>query len=1432
MYSLAFSVVLGSLARSADFNAPAEFRVTDHVVAENPGAYTATFGNGPINSWMGAGAFEPIFIRRKFHATGDSPDELLLHRADIEGYNTWKNGLYDGARVRVYRIRNGKLVKAREDTVKAHYASGWRYAGQPGLNGKIVTPDATTAEFRFDSWERRGVPYYLCVRAVDKEGNESADSNVLKLEPPPHPEGEQREPESSLLDPAFPEKPAKRTQPSSPKNLTADVDSAAGIVTLKWDGVDEGGLAGYRVMISDYPPEEHKGFHILLSTNPTEKSKHIRAGDMVFVEKEFRTWSRADRYSNRIYGSYEGRNPLLIPFDSDDTKSWALADHPRPIPDDFTDGGQTCLKLDIRSEERIVLDEYNHSGTSQDYYKTLDPKKRYVVDLWARQEKMASGELTFFLSPPYGEKVKPIHFAVGEEWTHCVGTFTVPEMLETSQVGKMCLGFDGPGTLWLDSFRVYEEGTPFLDFPERDYRALADSGLGALRTHAHIKSPWGYSMEMMTNPMGVTGYSGVQELSPHTLQSFFRIFRKAGVDPWLQIEMCMSEEEWQGFVEYMAAPFDPTVDSRKTKPWAWKRYRQGRRAPWIGEFERVLFEISNETWNPMFRPWFFNWLEMSDEATGRVYNGGEIYGLFQEYVIAQMKTAPCWNEEMEKKFEFVLGGWGISTDENGYGQRAAACSSSSRHMTLAAYNGGWDESEAPPEANDLGFFKALAQVNQVAIPRALLFEETRRKQKATSSADYVLGTYEAGPGYALPNTISAQQVENESRTMKSLAAGTATLDTFLYRGYLGFKLQNFFTFNRGRNYWTSHARYQNGGQAYPSWKALSLYNTQGVGDFLLTHAYTVPTLDLPKTGERIAVTNAPMVAVYATRRNNRYNLFVVSRKLNDYPTRGDDGYSPVTVHLPFKKPAKITLYKMTGDPRANNLDSENVVIDALDVPPKRFKPTFVLDSSTGADERGLPPAATFLYVFEETEPLRKKGLSFLKKERAFAPLVLPGIGQAVSAAYPDRTLRFQVIFPEPVQGFGDQPTDVEISGSALANSAEVVSVPAGYGSAYEVLVSGMRKAGTVEVRIPAGAARKARDGSQCGASKGGNNRITYHVEPEKPNPPTEIGLSVKEGAVYASWNDEFNVARQPDTYTVKILSALGKEIKKAADVIGKRVSIDGIDASKPLYVVIEAVNKAGITASDPALLFNRTFDFSDTAEGQVPGGWFTNNLDGDYSFGVATPTSSPPDIVSPSGTPLFRHVGWGSGMLLYDTNEELKQYDVAMRFARGTCNNYDVNGVVMNHSPGYSIKVTVHSPNRELLLDVNGLSGSSKRGRKITPDPNEAADDPVGPLDFGEFWTLGVRTEPAPSENEVRVLVRLFDDKGQSRLAAEGNVGKMRGEEWDAGLFPTNGKLSGTFGAYGRVNEGGNDGTKGLWIDSIAVSPSLNARKGEEPLRP
>jgi hypothetical protein len=292
-------------------------------------------------------------------------------------------------------------------------------------------------------------------------------------------------------------------------------------------------------------------------------------------------------------------------------------------------------------------------------------------------------------------------------------------------------------------------------------------------------------------------------------------------------------------------------------------------------------------------------------------------------------------------------------------------------LTYAAYNGGWDAGEKPAQMTSEALFRSLNFWNYTEKGTEESLFLTRRFFSDAPYKAIKVGTYEAGPGYALSGLnqqkkMSEEQVEAQDQVGKSQATAVATLDAFLGQASLGYAIQNFFTFSFNRRYWSSHASISNGGHAFPSWKLLSLFNTQGTGDFLEVQTLAAPSYDLPEYTRRGARTDAPLVAVYATRDKKRLNLFVLSRKIDRFVEPGDDGYTPVSIKLPFRNAAKVTLYKMADDPRRHNLDQDLVKIkQKTNIP---FSSPFKLTSEvTGMPKDGLPPGSAFLFVFEGTD---------------------------------------------------------------------------------------------------------------------------------------------------------------------------------------------------------------------------------------------------------------------------------------------------------------------------------------------------------------------------------------------------------------------------------------------------------------------------------
>ncbi|RWR26529.1 hypothetical protein D2T31_19740 [Sinirhodobacter populi] len=922
----------------------AHFIVQPQVVNPDLPAFTATvggLGNG-AEFMRSGGGFEPSVFRNRLAASSDAPNTIFADPRQISNYDSWPEGAFDGADVEVLRIVDGVFQTVRRDRVAqgGYHASGWL----PILPaGQVLSAEATRWNVTWDGFNRRGVPWYYTVRAVDASGNLSPPAMSVSVTPPPKP---------GKVTEKLPLQKLSVTGKENgslpmPTNLSARL-TVSGTALLSWDPVP--GAAGYVVYRSDLPPERQRGYSIELEG----EGAPIRAGDMILLRKKFYAPTRAEVATNRIWNASATASTFgvpLLPGMSGDEKMPPVQLVPHEADTPVQDPGETYLHIDLRGGKDIFLGRYNVAGPANGYYPVLNPDKTYRFEIWLRgqgQIKARFGIGGVYKSVPG----LPAEFSVDSQWRKYVVDFRVPPISpDNKSVGQMGIRLSGDGQVDVDNFRIYQTDSDFMDLRPEDRSALEESGMSALRMHMFIKTKQGsYDLSQLTAPAGVSPQTG-----GHSLPQMLKITQSLGMDPWMQVEPHFSAEEWLGLVEYLAAPFDPAKDDPKALPWAAKRAAQGHPAPWTDDFKQIYFEVGNETWNRLFAPWTF--APMSDQ--GRLnwtkYTAGEVYGLYQEHVLSIMRQSPWW-DRLAAKIEPVLGGWGI----NDYGVDALKRSPSSRVLTNAAYIGGWDSGEGAVRQTPEGYASVMAYAPQVMEASAKRYHDAMAK--IAGGREVILGTYESGPGYELSglngSKVSPERSAEQERVMKSAAAGAATLDSFLTRAMAGDRTQNFFTFGRG-NLWRSHARLEEGGLPYPSWDWLALFNRLGAGgDLLQVDAVTVPGRDLPAYKRRQEIKDAPMAAIYAARKGDQLTVVVISRAVPDVPP-GSDGRMSVQVDLPITGAKRLTRYHESGDYRAENFTGPQTRIqsDELNLPaePGRLK---IGD---------LQPASAEVYVFEGVE---------------------------------------------------------------------------------------------------------------------------------------------------------------------------------------------------------------------------------------------------------------------------------------------------------------------------------------------------------------------------------------------------------------------------------------------------------------------------------
>lgn len=1018
---------------AAEQAAPARFVVTARQLHPDPGAITATVGPGKALIDM---SFEPMVWRKMFHV--NEPGVGRLNCAQLDHYDSYAGGYWDRAGVRILRAKAGRIEQVFAGTVKRYARSDWS-----GISGAMLPPDTTAIEYGIEGWAKHGLNWWFCVRAIDKAGRVSPRSPAVKLLDPDIPD-RARPAEARWTSPPRLDASAAGSAPAAPQGFTASIDAATGLIRMSWQPA-VGDIAGYQVERTFCDPTTHEGNFLELDAAGGGDRFASRPGDIVLLTRVATTFDR-DAYSPRLYGTDDARPPEYAPQVGPGRGTfapWSLVPHPGGLPSDIPDGGRTCLRFTGSAGTTTAIKNYNNAGVDQNWYHVLSPDETWVVEAVVRQEGLSSGTLRFRHEGEKSSECPPIEWKIDQTWKRVRGEFRVATQQKAGPVGMMLLEIDGPGTVWVDNYRVYEKSAGLTRYLPADAAAIRASGLAAIRTHDTIKTH-GYLLDdLLGHPlMGLT--SGREVCTRANMAGLLREFRDMGVSPWMQIEFTMDEAEWDGLVEYLAAPYDPATDSPKTKPWAARRVAHGQLKPYTEVFPRILLEFGNETWN-WIMPFCMAGATMPDAADPqRIYSPAESYGMLQEYVIRRMRASKWWTKAMQEKTEFVLGGW-IAND---YGYQAAQMSPSSKHVLIADYNGGWDAGEGPSSDFDSALRKTLMYPGQMGRPNAIRLRGINDAFNAANKRQIAIGTYEAGPGYNLNGlngvSMTPAMVEFESRVMKSQVGGAATLDCFMNLAEQGAQLQNFFCFGRNRHYWTSHADFRNGGQAYPAWLALSLYNRYATGAQLKVLTAAVPVTSAEAVGRRAASDALPEAAVYATRSGDRLAVMAISRRL--------DGAIPMTLGLPVVAARSVTLHTMSGEPRANNLDSEQVRVVSTTLPAAIAGREFPLDAAHGAPQ-GLPPAGVLVYVFE--------GCTFANEgPAAFAA---PAPGQ--TAATDHLPIRFRLGLNSPATVTA---ADIALSGSAEPLSCSVSAVSGAYGMEYDVLIDQVMGDGDVRVGLKDG----------------------------------------------------------------------------------------------------------------------------------------------------------------------------------------------------------------------------------------------------------------------------------------------------------------------------------------------------------------------------
>ena len=673
---------------------------------------------------------------------------------------------------------------------------------------------------------------------------------------------------------------------------------------------------------------------------------------------------------------YRGNKPFFNAGDAE----WEgeLVKHPLPLPDSFTDGGESCLHAVFPKAGEIVLQQYvyhNLDDGEGQWYSQLTPGAKYRVSVWLRQKNLGdNGRVKFVFnnaSAGYHEKSQPGYWNVTDKWQKFTYDFTAPGYpTDASYHISHGLEFTGPGEVWIDNFLLYRydkkhDFSPFTPHQisfDGMMNSIPSTGkkpairfYGPIYHHAFIDSMF---TDYSNSGWDVAWNMGYQDSASMTIAQCMKWAYSTGntpenrAVPYLTCIDEYTEDEWKALAEYLGVPYDPSIDNPKSKPYAYMRYiyRNKNGVPWTEEFREILVEYGNETWHNGAGG--YGWDGWG--PPGYVHHGGQEYGLFAKYMFNDnVMKMPEWQKyNLGNKIKFVLGGnyEANPQSETSYGEEAIRQKPAASYIGHANYVGPkWETSDASPKDFTPAGLQETLISRLTSIGNVIADAAKTRDLFAQQNINYEVIAYEGGPSGYWQNKDNPIIDEYYG---KSEAMGLAALDAWLYSSSVGFKHQCYLGFSSGK-WWSSHTLPEAGGfRPHCGWLTLQMRNKYVVGDNMVQ----VKVSNEPKInrkGESI-----PALAVYSFKNDNTYSIFLLNRHISEY--------IPVTIKLPTKA-NKITLHKLAAPdgkivkPADNNIEKQNVAIKTLKLTADG-KQNLTIDSTLGATYKGLEPGAVYLYI--------------------------------------------------------------------------------------------------------------------------------------------------------------------------------------------------------------------------------------------------------------------------------------------------------------------------------------------------------------------------------------------------------------------------------------------------------------------------------------
>ncbi|MEO1397323.1 MAG: hypothetical protein AAFU56_00460 [Pseudomonadota bacterium] len=845
-------------------------------------------GNGA--DWT-ASTHPAIYVTTNI-AAGGSGDRILVDFTDSE----LSAGAFIGARADVYRISNGVFSLLRSSNVVDGNIS---QKHSIGANQNTGYTDAGFS-FRIASFSRPDSPYYFGVAAVDAGGQIGTVGWAAGYTPGNVGTGQgDEQTNTNTVDLGQPYTEGGPLSAPASVTVTADASGPAA-VHIAWDPVVDAIAYIPFVAYADPTTLPVQSFIDLES----DGGPAVQTGDMVtFMHRVMSP--HVDMMSPRVYkvGSIwallEPSREAGVFMNTGINYTYGFHDFDEstdPAPDPRV--GSSYIRFDVNANvgSATPMSQFWHSTAQQSFYSVLDQSKTYRFSVWIRANRATQANFTFNFNglvyePPISVTTSWQQITVEGSPTSDNTTGPRDWKLQVSTSGESSLQIDFAG------LEMYEVGTQFSRYlPFR--RSLIAPGM-FLRDHTLIKDrPKASDTIALTNPPGATSRET-------TMETILYNCLDTGALPWLQIEWYHRPEDWADLMAYLGAPVS------SGHPMALKRQAQGMSTPWTEVFPEILFEVGNETWNPLSD--FRAPPPMVDAVTATTYGIGEVYGYLARQAADAMEGSPYWSP----KIKWILGG----RSEQPYGLDAARVFQRPVRVGIANYNGGWDVGTNLVSENDSSY-QAIMGVVPASTGPSMDDQISRAISLAEeASSPYIYGEnlrvtcYEAGPGYQLNglNGVTLQPVDSifQEVVMKSRAAATGTLDTFCAQADKGFSEGNFFVLGAGNN-WTAQAPESQGGGTFPTYQVLAEMQ-KAIAPARALEVRTIneePLTVVDNTGYPV---EADAIFTYAFE-----NIADPSRKLVVVGNRSQTQTHKPTILTWFSEAEACQVWSNTGDYREHN----------------------------------------------------------------------------------------------------------------------------------------------------------------------------------------------------------------------------------------------------------------------------------------------------------------------------------------------------------------------------------------------------------------------------------------------------------------------------------------------------------------------------------